>query len=138
MIILLDLNYTLVENSDEKLKPFINQIEAERYRAWLVNLIKPHHVILMTARPKIHHAATITSIEHKTGWQPDEAYFNAYGLAPPLAKERMLKEHVLPRWENSKDFLAIESNPQTRAMYARYGIWSENIKAGEEWQRLPD
>ena len=29
MILLLDLNYTLVENSDDKRRPFIKQIEAE-------------------------------------------------------------------------------------------------------------
>jgi hypothetical protein len=49
MILLLDLNYTLVENSDDKRRPFIKQIEAEQYRRWLVELIRPHHVIMMTA-----------------------------------------------------------------------------------------
>ncbi len=136
MIILLDLNYTLVENSTEKQKPFTKQIAAERYRAWLVNLVKPHHVILMTARPAKYFAETIASIEEKTGWQPDEALFNAYGLTPPVAKERMLKEHVLPKYGVS-EMLAIESNPATRAMYARYGIRSVKIEPGEEWQTLP-
>ncbi len=136
MIILLDLNYTLVENSTEKQKPFTKQIEAERYRAWLVNLVKPHHVILMTARPAKYFAETIASIEEKTGWQPDEALFNAYGLTPPVAKERMLKEHVLPKYPNV-EFLAIESNPATRAMYARYGIRSVKVEPDEEWQTLP-
>ena len=136
MIILLDLNYTLVENSTEKQKPFSKQIQAERYRAWLVNLVKPQHVILMTARPAKYFAETIASIEEKTGWQPDEALFNAYGLTPPVAKERMLKEHVLPKYPNM-EFLAIESNPATRAMYARYGIRSIKVEPGEEWQTLP-
>jgi len=136
MIILLDLNYTLVENSTEKQKPFSKQIEAERYRAWLVKLVKPHHVILMTARPAKYFAETIASIEEKTGWQPDEALFNAYGLMPPIAKERMLKEHVLPKYDKS-EMLAIESNPATRAMYARYGIRSVKVEPGEEWQTLP-
>lgn len=136
MIILLDLNYTLVENSDEKLKPFNKQIEAEQYRMWLVKLLREHHVILMTARPAQYFAATITSIEEKTGWQPDEAYFNSYGLAPPLAKERMLKEHILPKY-GDVEMLAIESNPATRAMYARYGIRSVKFTPGEEWQHLP-
>jgi hypothetical protein len=136
MIILLDLNYTLVENSTEKQKPFTKQIEAERYRMWLVELLRPHHVILMTARPEKYHAATIDSIEEKTGWQPDEALFNTHGLTPPMAKERMLKEHVLPKYDEVQ-FLAIESNPATRAMYARYGIRSVKIEPGEEWQSLP-
>jgi hypothetical protein len=33
--------------------------------------------------------------------------------------------------------LAIESNPATRAMYARYGIRSVKIEPGDEWQQLP-
>lgn len=136
MIILLDLNYTLVENSTEKQKPFSKQIEAERYRLWLVDLLRPHHVILMTARPAKYHDATIDSIEEKTGWQPDEALFNAHGLTPPAAKERMLKEHVLPKY-GDVEFLAIESNPATRAMYARHNIRSVKIEPGEEWQSLP-
>lgn len=136
MIILLDLNYTLVENSDEKQKPFIKQIEAEQYRAWLVDLVKQHHVILMTARPANYQAATIDSIEEKTGWQPDESYFNAHGLTPPLAKERMLKEHILPKYADT-EMLAIESNPATRAMYSRYGIRSVKVEPGKQWQSLP-
>jgi hypothetical protein len=136
MIILLDLNYTLVENSTEKQKPFIKQIEAERYRAWLVELVRPHHVILMTARPAQYFTATIESIEEKTGWQPDEACFNVHGLTPPAAKERMLKEHVLPKYKGA-EMLAIESNPATRGMYARYGIRTVKIEPGDEWQTLP-
>jgi hypothetical protein len=136
MIILLDLNYTLVENSTEKQKPFTKQIEAERYRAWLVKLVRQHHVILMTARPVKYRAATLASIQSKTGWQPNEAYFNAYGLMPPLAKDGMLKEFVLPK-HGGAEMLAIESNPATRAMYARHGIRSVKIEPGEEWQTLP-
>ena len=137
MIILLDLNYTLVENSDDKRRPFSKQIEAEQYRRWLVELIKPHHVIMMTARPAMHQRITLASIKAKTGWMPQEAYFNVYGLAPPLAKERMLAEHVLPK-HGGATFLAIESNPRTQAMYARYGIRSVKIEPGERWDILPE
>ena len=136
MIILLDLNYTLVENSDEKYRPFAKQIEAERYRGWLVELVKPYHVILMTARPTMHEAATLASIHAKTGWLPQEAYFNAYGLTPPLAKERMLNEHVRPNHGHAR-YLAIESNPKTHAMYARYGIRSVKVEPGDHWRQLP-
>jgi len=136
MIILLDLNYTLVENSEEKLTPFTRQIQAERYRQWLVELIKPHHVIMLTARPAIHQKATLESIEQKTGWLPQESYFNVYRLAPPVAKEVMLKKYVIPK-HGKTDYLAIESNPRTRAMYERHQIRSIQIEAGNEWQTLP-
>ncbi len=137
MIILLDLNYTLVENSDVKLRPFAKQIEAEQYRHWLVELLRDHHVILMTARPAMHRTATLESIRAKTAWLPQEAYFNSFGLAPPLAKDRMLKEHVLPK-HGAATYLAIESNPQTHAMYARHGIRSVKIAPGERWDALPE
>jgi hypothetical protein len=137
MIILLDLNYTLVENSEEKQRPFIKQIAAEKYRQWLVELVKQHHVILMTARPAMHKQATIASIEEKTGWLPQEAHFNSFGLAPPLAKERMLQAYVLPK-HGGENFLAIESNPRTHSMYAKYGIRSVKIDLGEEWHSLPE
>lgn len=137
MIILLDLNYTLVENSEDKYRPFTKQIEAEQYRGWLVELIRPHHVILMTARPAMHKQITLANIRAKTAWLPQEAHFNDYGLAPPLAKERMLTEHVLPK-HGAAAFLAIESNPKTHAMYARYGIRSVKIGPGERWDALPE
>jgi len=136
MIILLDLNYTLVENSDEKHRPFAKQIEAERYRGWLVELVKPYRVILMTARPAMHKDATLASIHDKTGWLPQEAYFNAYGLTPPLAKERMLNEHVRPNHGHTH-YLAIESNPATRGMYEKYGIRAVKVEKGQQWKELP-
>jgi len=136
MIILLDLNYTLVENSEEKQRPFTKQIAGEQYRQWLVELVKPHHVILMTARPAMHKESTLASIESKTGWLPQEAYFNSFSLAPPLAKERMLQAFVLPK-HGGENFLAIESNPRTHSMYAKYGIRSVKIELGERWNNLP-
>ncbi len=136
MIILLDLNYTLVEISEEKVKPFVKQIAGERYRSWLVDLLKDQYVILVTARPAMHQAATLASIESKTGWLPQEAHFNSYGLAPPLAKERMLNGLIFPRHQG-KPFFALESNPRTSFMYARHGIASAKIMPGEQWDRLP-
>lgn len=40
-IILLDLNYTLVQNSAEikYIRPYRKKIEAELYREWLINLL---------------------------------------------------------------------------------------------------
>jgi hypothetical protein len=49
----------------------------------------------------------------------------------------MLAEHVLPK-HGGATFLAIESNPRTHAMYARYGIRSVKIEPGERWDALPE
>ena len=135
MIYLLDLNYTIVGNSTVKRRPFLRQIEIEEYRLDLVDALKDARVYLITARPEKYQDVTLASIKDKTGWLPEKAYFNAFGLRPPLAKQRWLKETILP--ENPGEaFFGIESNPATRAMYARHGIASQRyedfIHAGAE------
>jgi hypothetical protein len=97
MIILLDLNYTLVANSTEKKRPFAMQIQHEKYREWLVSLVAPYHTILMTARPEMHRQATLDSIYFKVGWTPQEAHFNRYHKPPHDAKRIMLEQHVFPK-----------------------------------------
>lgn len=137
MIILLDLNYTLIANSQEKHKPFLKQIQHETYRQWLIDLLIPHHVILMTARPAEYFQETLASLQKKTNWQPQEAYFNEYKLAPPVAKERMLKKYVFPKHGSvGTQFFALESNPKTRSMYERYEIPAQPV-ASEPWTTLP-
>ena len=138
MIYLLDLNYTLVANSHEKHAPFAEQIRQETYRDWLVALLRSRYVILMTARPVKYRDLTLESIQAKTGWNPNEAYFNSYRLPPPQAKERMLREFVLPPPGRKAAFTAIESNPATHAMYARFGIVSHKINDNQPpWTTLP-
>lgn len=138
MIILLDLNYTLVGNSTEKRSPFIRQIEHEVYRQWLVDLVKPYHVILMTARPAQYYEPTLDSIREKTGWMPQQAFFNEYNLPPPAAKSRMMKDYVFKdHGDDPKNFFGIESNPKTRSMYANLGIASAKIENNEVWDKLP-
>lgn len=125
MIYLLDLNYTLVSNSSVKIKPFTEQIFQEQYRTDLLEKLAGYKVLLLTARPAVHREQTLLSIEAKTGWKPDQAYFNSYGVAPPIAKDRMLRDFVFPSFGSDGSlFFSIESNPQTRAMYAKYGIKS--------------
>lgn len=123
MKILLDLNYTLVENSDVKIRPFTKQIEGERYSRQLLDRIKKYTIILITARPHLHRDATLKSIQDKLDWQPDAAFFNEHNLPPPTSKRRVLEEHIFPQFgKDPKGYVAIESNPQTRAMYASFGI----------------
>mgnify|MGYP001782345473 CR=1 FL=1 len=53
---LVDLNYTLVDNSpkwgEPRITPFSRQIEQETYRQWLVDFLRDKYAILITARPK--------------------------------------------------------------------------------------
>lgn len=119
--ILLDLNHTLVTNSNVKVTPFARQIDKEEYSAALVDAIRNDYVILITARPQKYRLLTLASIHAKTGWKPHESYFNEINLYPPAAKQRVLREYILPM-HGQCEFLAIESNPKTRAMYARNDI----------------
>lgn len=124
-IVLLDLNYTLVANQAETrhLFPFAKRLEKEEYRFDLIEKIKEHKVIIISARPAWQGKDTLQNILQKTGWQPDGAYFNEHDLDPPSCKERILHDYVFPLYGEAPDkFYALESNPKTRVMYARYGI----------------
>ena len=131
-IALVDLNYTLVENSPKwgapKIYPFIRQIEQEAYRQWLVDFLRDKYAILITARPQKYREATLERIKLLTDWQPQEAYFAEISATPPEIKEDLLLRYIFPKHgRNGKDYFGIESNPKTRAMYLRYSI--ESLRA---------
>lgn len=140
MIILLDLNYTLVANSPKRgtaPPPMAVRLRTERYRQWLVELVRPHHVILITARPSRWREATLERIHQTTGWRPQEAFFAECGSGgPPGIKRRILRAHVFPRHGRDATYLAIESNPRTRAMYARCDIFAVPV-GNRPWKLLP-
>ena len=131
-IALVDLNYTLVENSPKwgapKIYPFIRQIEQETYRQWLVDFLRDKCAILITARPQKYREATLERIKLLTDWQPQEAYFAEISATPPEIKEDLLLRYIFPKHgRNGKDYFGIESNPKTRAMYLCYNI--ESLRA---------
>ena len=126
MIILLDLNYTLVANNPARgVTPprMETRLAAEEYRQWLVELVRPHTVILITARPVAWMVKTLDRIEEQTGWRPQDACFAPRGWwNPPAIKEHLLKRDVFPAHGEDARYIAIESNPRTREMYARFSI----------------
>lgn len=125
MIYLLDLNYTLVGNSPQRgtppVRPFIRQIEQEKYRQWLVELLRPHRVILITARPDRYREPTLARIRELTGWEPMDAYFADINSRPHMIKEHLLEDYIFPKYGRD-GYFGLESNPHTRAMYKRKGI----------------
>ena len=124
-ICLLDLNYTLVSNqvSTKTLRPFSRRLEAEEYRADLIEAVRGDHVILITARPDRQQEETLANILRKTGWQPQEWYFNDIDAWPPAFKKSALQRFIFPKHGEDGDlYYAVESNPRTRAMYAKFGI----------------
>ncbi len=126
MIILLDLNYTLVANSPKHGTTPVRmekRLANEQYRQWLVELVRPHTVVLITARPETWTIQTLDRIEVQTGWRPQDACFAPKGWwNPPAIKEHLLKKDVFPIHGEDARYLAIESNPRTREMYARFSI----------------
>ena len=141
MIYLLDLNYTLVGNSPKRgepsLRPFIRQIEQEQYRQWLVDLLRPHKVILITARPNRYQDVTLQRIKEQCGWQPMDAYFAEINARPPQIKEHLLNTHIFPKYgSEGSGYFGLESNPQTRGMYAKYGISAIRV-TDQELMMLP-
>lgn len=131
-IALVDLNYTLVENSPKwgapKIYPFIRQIEQETYRRWLVDFLRDKYAILITARPQKYRKVTLERIKLLTDWQPQEAYFAEISATPPEIKEDLLLRYIFPKHgRNGEDYFGIESNPKTRAMYLCYNI--ESLRA---------
>jgi hypothetical protein len=139
MIYLLDLNYTLVGNSPKHgtppIRPFIRQIEQEEYRQWLVDLLRPHQVILITARPDRYREATLQRIAEKTDWSPMDAYFAEISARPHQIKEHLLKNRIFPKYGKG-GYFGLESNPMTRGMYAQYGIGAVRV-TDQELMMLP-
>ena len=137
-ICLLDLNYTLVSNQKETkmLRPFSKRMLAEEYRLDLIEMVKDDYVIIITARPDKQMKETMENIKQKTGWQPQEMYFNDIDEEPPVFKESALKRFIFPKYgTNADQFYAVESNPRTRTMYKKYGI---KAKPYDKFIEAPD
>jgi hypothetical protein len=122
-IILLDLNYTLIANSwTIRFERIPEKIYKRKYEHELVDLIKDNYVILITASPYYTSYDSLKHIEENTSLKIDESYWN-FGKRPHELKRYWLEKAVLPTHGDDPDiYLAIESNEDTRAMYAEFGI----------------
>lgn len=128
-IILLDLNATFVANTSQAHDlPYTYNVEKERYRSWLKDMIKDEYVILMTSRPSRYRDATLRRIQQLENWQPNESYFNQWRKPAQVAKEIMMKRFIIPKHgQHMKDvkYIALESNFKTADMYRiEFGIYS--------------
>lgn len=144
LIILLDLNYTLVANSDLKKRsrgPYPDKILQETYRLKLIELIKGHTVLLCTVRDEKYRDITLATIARKcSGWQPHEAYFSPTGnWHGDIVKAEYLEKFIFPKYgtPDKQQYYAIESATRTRGMYKRFGIPSDSVGKRMTWSRLP-
>ena len=122
-IILLDLNYTLISNSwSIRYEKLPGKISKRKYEHELIDLIKDNYVILITASPDYTSKDSLKHIKDNTDLKIDESYWN-FGKRPHELKRYWLEKEVLPtHGRNPEKYLAIESNPKTREMYAEFGI----------------
>ena len=95
----------------------------KQHRQWLVELVRPHTVVLITARPETWTIKTLDRIEEQTGWRPQDACFAPKGWwNSPAIKQHLLKKEVFPIHGVHARCIAIESNLRSREMYARHEI----------------
>ncbi len=144
LIILLDLNYTLVANSKLKERsraPYNDKILQETYRLELIELIKGHTVLLCTVRKETYRDITLRTIAQKcSGWQPHEAYFSSTdSWHGDIVKAEYLEKLIFPKYgtPDEQQYYAIESATRARGMYKRYGIPFDSVGKQMNWTRLP-
>lgn len=123
-IILLDLNYTLITRPTSNTGGrYPGRIYSQEYETELIDLIKDNYVILITARPYKYSYKTLAHIKEKTGFVPDESYWNFDRHDPHVIKEIWMKNEIIPKHgDDMTKYLAIESNENTRRMYRKMGV----------------
>ena len=133
-IILLDLNSTLSGNMGKVManssRPFASRIKhVEEYRQWLVEWLKmiDWEVHLFTVRDVRYREVTLESIHEKTGWSPDDAWFNdtAVGGERAHVVKSILLDRVLRECGgmlHPPELFSFESNTATLAMLRTRGV----------------
>lgn len=141
--ILMDLNVALSSNFHEMrsypMSQFVKSVET--YRDWMVDLLRDEYVILITAREQRWANDTLKRIHQQTGWTPNEAWFNDTGISgqyAPQVKKSLLTAYVFPQHGmQMSQYLAIESNAETRKMYASIGIRAIDCERQGKWHAIP-
>lgn len=58
----------------------------------LIDAIKDDYVIIVTARPDYQMKETMENVKKKTGWEPQEIYFNDINAEPPVYMNQHLED----------------------------------------------
>jgi len=142
-IVLMDLNVALSSNFHDMknygFEDFVKNHEA--YRSKTIDLLRPEFVVLITARDVKWGVHTLSRIWKTSQWTPNDALFNDTGLSgqdAPLIKKTQMLNKVYSRYgDNPKQYYAIESNKNTRDMYASLGIQAYDCDREDCWTTLP-
>ena len=120
-IILLDFFHTLIKNDDDHAR---KEIEVREYDTELIDLIRDNYVIVISACPYSKSFKALRHLKEKTGYEPDEAYWN-FGRHPPALKKYWIEEEIIPRFgDDTEKLLSIESNRYSRLTYRQFNIES--------------
>lgn len=140
LVVLLDLNFTLVANSLDAFHMVKPKVSIELYRNWLVTLMRPFDVVLMTSRLNTYQHVTMHRIMQFTNWTPAAAYFKPVAMrydSAEVFKQHALRTRVFDRFGMHRPYLALESNEKTRDMYAQHGIKAVKVRYDTSWTTLP-
>lgn len=141
-VILLDLQGTLADTRMPTYPPPARWVEArETYRGWLIDqMVAGGFVVeLITHRADDLALATLGRIYRETGgWLPDRWWFRTTRETAPAWKERVLTGPVMAEYgRDPARYLALESNPRTRAMFEAHGIRAVPVSAVTPGVPLP-
>jgi hypothetical protein len=126
-VVLLDLQGTLADSRMPTYPPPARWVEdRETYRPWLIAALRDagYVVELITHRPADLELATMGRIYRQAaGWLPDRWWFRDNRATAPEWKRQVLTGPVFAaHGTDTGRYLALESNPATRAMYQAHGI----------------
>lgn len=134
-IILLDLQGTLA--MPPKHDPSFHHIrETETYKEWLMNKLPSiqqsgWEIHIFTVRSDSRREATLASIERKSGWKPDAAWFKHSGMTglAPDVKSTLLNRLI--KQCRPSALYAFESNSRSRKMFNERDVPCQKIASPE-------
>ena len=102
------------------------KLNPQKYEKDLIELIKDNYVILITASPYKRSYKILRDIKEKTGFVPDESYWN-FGGQPPEVKKYWMENEIIPQHgDDTTKYLAIriqsknkKNVPEIRRLEAR-------------------
>jgi hypothetical protein len=85
-------------------------------------------------RPESERELTLAHIaELCDGWQPDDCFFSTMNVSPPVWKEHACKKLIFPKYgSDPSQYISVESNLGTHAMYARLNIRGFKVFPSQE------
>ena len=91
-------------------------------RIWLIDLLREHHVIALSARDAQSGQEEIEALAREGDWRPTEAHFNPDGLSAPAARLYALEHAIWPEHGQDATYVAVETDSAALIQYRNIGI----------------